>query len=271
MRDWSNYSNVDMDFFREWSQELAYIIGLFLSDGSISDYYKWKMYYVSICSSDEDIINKILKITKCSRKPYNDKRSIKTVKNIKFSGKRIWSFFKDLGFDNNKSFSAKVPKQIPKYLYFHFIRGIFDGDGSVSIRKENGRFYPHVNVVGTRNTVCFIGKIIPCYNTIDEVNGLWRIHYNGENVIEFLNLIYSKSNFHMNRKHKIYLEIIKKGYTNPFNMWSDEELVFLKTNYQNLKQKEIANILNRSCKAINIKAFRLGLKKRRPLCLKTSQ
>lgn len=48
MRDWSKYSNVDMKFFNHWTPELIYVIGLFIADGSLSNYDKYKMYYVSI-------------------------------------------------------------------------------------------------------------------------------------------------------------------------------------------------------------------------------
>jgi DNA-binding XRE family transcriptional regulator len=45
--------------------------------------------------------------------------------------------------------------------------------------------------------------------------------------------------------------------------WQREELEFLQKNYSRLTQEEIAQQLERSLKAVNVKASRLGLKKRR--------
>lgn len=48
MWNW-NYTNVNNDFFKNWSPELAYVIGLFLADGTISDYEKYGKKYVQLC------------------------------------------------------------------------------------------------------------------------------------------------------------------------------------------------------------------------------
>lgn len=46
------------------------------------------------------------------------------------------------------------------------------------------------------------------------------------------------------------------------NQWTEQELEYLRLNYQTMTQKEIADKLNRTTTAVNLKASRLGLKKR---------
>lgn len=46
------------------------------------------------------------------------------------------------GLTNNKSYNAFIPEQqIPNDLIRHYIRGYFDGDGSVYYNKTHNRLY----------------------------------------------------------------------------------------------------------------------------------
>ena len=46
-----------------------------------------------------------------------------------------------------------------------------------------------------------------------------------------------------------------------YNKWKEEDIKFLKENYKNFTNKELAQILNRTKTAISIKLSKLGLKK----------
>lgn len=201
--------NVDMDFFNKWSPELAYIVGFFLADGCISDYEKHSCCLVTFSCSDRDVINKIVDVAVFQGNIYEIKIvGYKIIYKIVFSGRLIWDFFKYLGFDNNKSYTAKIPKQVPQHLIPHLVRGIFDGDGNIYLRPTT--LYPYIKIVGTKDVVMKIGSIFNFYGSIRPIsNCTFVISYNGKSAIDFMESIYCDSKIHMNRKYGLYLESLK--------------------------------------------------------------
>lgn len=201
-------TNVDMNFFNNWSAELAYVIGYFLADGYLFDYDKWKYYGVYFSSKDFDILYKMSVVcgyrNKIS-KAINKKRNT-WIYEMKFSGKYIWNFFDDLGFNNNKSHTAKIPKQIPKKFMSHCVRGIFDGDGGIFLKSN---FYPFVAIVGTKDVINSIEKYCNGGNVKNKDCSPCYIWYYGKRAIDFLNWIYEDSTIHMDRKYNKYLNVFK--------------------------------------------------------------
>ena len=61
----------------------------------------------------------------------------KDICEIGISSKKMKSDLINLGVHSNKTFTLQFPKLKDKTLYRHFIRGYFDGDGCVRIKKEN--------------------------------------------------------------------------------------------------------------------------------------
>ena len=121
---------VNPDFFKKWSPESAYVFGLFCSDGHVSvakDYCS-----IHLHSNDTYILEKINRIIK-SNYPisrYKDSSMLRIYNKI---------FCKDLvilGCTPRKSLNLKFP-EIPENYLSHFIRGFFDGDGSIYFNKPN--------------------------------------------------------------------------------------------------------------------------------------
>lgn len=257
MWNW-DYTNIDCSFFEKWSPETSYILGFFIADGNISDYYTTGRYGIRLQCNDRDVIEKIAYESGYINKTMEiDNRSYR----IMFSGKFIWNFFTDLGFDNNKTHNAKIPKEVPIKFYRHLIRGIFDGDGSVSIKNNQKGIYPYLNVVGSKNVIDFIASVCPFYNTSEESAGCWRIDYNGEKAVKFLDFIYKDATIYMNRKYKIYKKIKQHGYTNKYRRWSQKEINFLVEKYPATYAKDLKKVMDRSWSSIVTKAERLGIKR----------
>ena len=52
------------------------------------------------------------------------------------------------------------PEIVPVYLLSHFIRGVFDGDGTLGIyQRKNGRMSYNVSIVGTYHLLRGIQKL----------------------------------------------------------------------------------------------------------------
>lgn len=260
MWNW-NYINVNNDFFDKWTPELAYVIGFFIADGSISNYNVCGRYSVKFQCNDLDVIEKISKVSGYK----NDIMCIKYIGykigyRISMAGKYVWQFFTDLGFDNNKTYNAMVPKSLPSELNNHLIRGIFDGDGSVCLRNRVSK-YPQINVVGTKDVVDFVASSLNFYNNVHKHRSIWRVNFNGDNAVLFMKKIYKDSSIHMDRKFDIYTRCVFSEYNNSAVRWSIEDIELLKKFYPTMYSKDLSHIFNRSQSAIVSKARRLNIRR----------
>lgn len=201
------------------SQEKAYWLGFLYADGYISSSPlrdEVKSHYVlevSLKGSDADHLRKFNKFLK--HKKDLVKFSYVTLDGVKHkrcrlqvTNKHLWTVLNNYGCTPNKSLTLKFPdKTIFKSedLIRHFIRGYFDGDGSISYKFS-------ITFSGNED---FLTELIPILNTIkiEELkvskdsrsnNCLLYIKskYNGI----FLDYIYNDSIVYLDRKYELYLK-----------------------------------------------------------------
>ncbi len=132
------------ELFQSWDQESAYIFGFWVADGSI--YFKHQpgrktRKIFKINNTDEQIMKDIalkLGVTySTSRRPKYP--TWKDLHEIRISSESIF----DRCFEYTKStrkgsIDLQMP-DIPKNLFRHFIRGFFDGDGSIHVKTYKNR------------------------------------------------------------------------------------------------------------------------------------
>jgi len=111
-----------------WAPELAYVVGIFVSDGNLGK----DGMYLDVTSRDKEIVQNVLQVLKMTH--------IKI--GTKFSGNGNWAYrvqFKRVLFhqwlrsigvtpDKSKTIGAL---DIPGALFFDFLRGVWDGDGTI--------------------------------------------------------------------------------------------------------------------------------------------
>lgn len=203
------------NFFDTWSIELSWLVGIVLSDGCVFNDDSRRFVNIRMC--DKDILEKIKSFTGYTNdiielKPH--KYHYKIPYQITFSGNKVWRFFRDLGMDNNKSCNAIFPTTIPNNLIAHVVRGLFDGDGSISLSKNTG--YPEARICGTKNVVDYVTNYFDISNTLHKNSDInYTIQYTGDRAIQFLNLLYSNSTdaIRMNRKYNKYLKALNWGWS----------------------------------------------------------
>lgn len=136
-----NSKNIDLKFFeRIDTKEKAYVLGLIYSDGSIDK----NGYGFSFTSKDYDQISLFKNLLKSDHKICEinsfDERTNKNYKrySIHICSKKVTNDLIKIGLMNNKSFDCNFP-EFDKSLIWHFIRGLFDGDGCISKGKKEGQ------------------------------------------------------------------------------------------------------------------------------------
>ena len=104
---------------------MAYVLGFWFADGYMRHE---KSYRIVFSSNDADILLKIRECLNCDYPLYREK-SGKDCQLIIFS-KRMYFKLLDLGGKRCKSKTMNFP-QVPQKYLADFVRGFFDGDGSV--------------------------------------------------------------------------------------------------------------------------------------------
>lgn len=144
----TTYSKIyfDENFFTKWSDKMVYVLGLIYTDGTIfkPERKTQKAFGIlSFAQKEKELVEKILNLMSCNAK-------IKYIKQRKYTNttagelylfsitnNMLYEQLTKLGLTPNKSLSMTFP-EIPDEYIRHFIRGCWDGDGSVYIEKRNG-------------------------------------------------------------------------------------------------------------------------------------
>lgn len=191
--------NLDDNFFKEVkNEEQAYLLGWIASDGTI----KKNTITIAIDKKDKAEL-KILKDIICPDLPITNK----TDKIISFSinsetiSSDVCALLNIL--PQKKSDVICFPNLDTEELKWAFLRGFFDGDGSIHNIDENHRS-PHCNI--TTNSITMRKSIvdfceIPCCENKNQ------LYWSGNNALDFLDKIYKNSKYRLQRKYDLYLDI----------------------------------------------------------------
>jgi len=120
---------VNDDFFKVWTSDMAYILGFWWADGFITS----KQFSITQHKNDKYILEDFLKKMD-SNYPVN----FHYRNNFRFflKSEEIVRDIKNLGGTEQKSLRNSFPINIPNKYICDFVRGYFDGDGSVCIDNK---------------------------------------------------------------------------------------------------------------------------------------
>lgn len=201
---------VDSEFFNRWSPEMAYVLGWFYSDGNVSN--DGTYCQIHLHKKDYKILDKINNLLNSS----NPIRISKDSAQLLIYNKVLCRDLIRLGCIPKKSLRLKFPKIANKYIS-HFIRGYFDGDGSISIANYNTI---RVGITGTKYFLKPLQKRLNetigiKIRKLQRMGAIWRCNYYGNNARKLCNWMYKGSkNLSLDRKRKIFELHIKKGKNN---------------------------------------------------------
>ncbi len=132
-----NKHALNQDFFKNWSNPMAYVLGFIAADGNICK--TGNSHMIQIVCDDIDVIQKIKAALSLGSPIHERKRqNTKISYQIRFSDKKTYNYLLKLGITPRKSLTLQPPKDIPNKYLHHYIRGFFDGDGSVWESNRGG-------------------------------------------------------------------------------------------------------------------------------------
>lgn len=190
------------------TEEKAYFLGLIITDGCIHN-TKGRQSLIAVTLQDRDkyILEKFKDEINSNKKITSDGRGCSS---INILSNNLVKSLRRYGVTENKSLHTILPTNIPRHLYPHLIRGILDGDGSISFYARPNRKC-HVKAIrfcqGNEKFLkdmvdllyqeCEIEKI----NTYKEKDSLWSIAYRkNDSMIKIINYIYNEAHIYLKRK-----------------------------------------------------------------------
>lgn len=218
-----NEHRINKDYFKTWSSNMAYILGFIYADGSITKSKKINRAYLAISLQIKDI-----EILEFIKKEIAPKNSIYTYyrdqydKNygsatIMICSKEICNDLEALGCIQNKTYEGLKFPDVPKEYIADFIRGFFDGDGSIYISKNSKYNKAHFKIVSSsKDFLIKIMENIGCGKILLEHKGpkskidLWSINTGSKiDVCKIFNFLYN-NNFCLLRKFEKFKEAINR-------------------------------------------------------------
>lgn len=168
---------VNSEFFKNMSSELAYILGLWITDGCA-----YERGSFSIGLKDKDVIEWVANTIGYKNKTWvlEDERSANERYFIQFTNQEVKKVFDRYGIVPNKSLIIKMP-DIPYEYIHHFIRGVFEGDGHIGDDR--------VSIVSASKEFIFALKSV----IEKEIGGDRKIHFDNRGNGLYLYNIYGKS------------------------------------------------------------------------------
>lgn len=123
----------DSSILETWNPASAWWMGLLYGDGCVSA--RQKTYAVSIAGT-ELTVRRWLNVIRSDVPVRQHSMSLRTFEGV-ISSKKLYEFLRDsYGITSPKSASLHWPSSLPDNLTSHFIRGLWDSDGSLAERGK---------------------------------------------------------------------------------------------------------------------------------------
>jgi len=252
-------------------KNISYLIGLFQTDGSLYETTRNRgKFQIELNFKDSDIIYKISDLIKYNYKITTRERItnfgaiksiILTVHNIEF--RHLLNYW---GIPaGKKSETIAPPLHLQDLSIIDYVRGLYDGDGSIGLTKKN---IPFISLTTKSEDIKnFIIKFISdttetCTKTItkNKRDGIYNITILNENARLLSNLLYYEKCLCINRKFEKVEQI--KEWTRPIGtkkvenkkFWNKEQDDFILSNSIDNSMKE----LDRTKQSIEMRLWRLS-------------
>lgn len=215
------YTSKDVDFFKKETHDMAWLLGFLASDGTIGKRDNSVRIRLSIV--DIEILHKIKNLL-------NLDENVKTY--ITANGFECCSLswvcaqhkrdLAEYGIVPNKTFTLVPPEKLSDDYVIDYIRGYFDGDGSVNFIHSNG----NKEYTALRWQICsatpqilefFVDFLydrygIPKVNiqTQKRVHNLYSIQYSTNSTKKIYNILYENDSIFLQRKKDCYENALRQ-------------------------------------------------------------
>lgn len=204
--------DVDIHYFDDINTEhKAYWLGYIFADGHISK----TMHLMFGCQmTDIDILEKVKEDLNCTY-PIRLNKDNNPILNI--CSKHICQTLLNMGFTHTKSYKVdfkKIVSYIPNYLLCHFVRGMFDGDGSIRYYNygyAKGYQY-HLGYTGLKEVCEFVAEFLKLKTKLarERNTDTYTLKTANAQMIKYIySILYKDATIYCQRKYNTFQEILR--------------------------------------------------------------
>lgn len=221
------------DYFKKWSSNMAYLVGFIVADGCIK---RDRELCISLQRQDRYLLELFASELSVQKNVQLVKDEINHIKGInkeyyssqlKIVNKIMIQDLKSLGIMENKSLVISEVKDLPQEYIPDFIRGVFDGDGNISLsyvqtKTKGEQIYLRWRLIsGSKKLLEFIQeqlktlkvpyKKIYCTNKKDGKT-IYTLEYSGKNAEQIFELMYQNNPQLYLKRKKEKFDVYKEHY-----------------------------------------------------------
>jgi len=205
---------INHDYFKTESSNMAYILGLLASDGTVRK--NINEVKLTLNENDSEILEKIKIELQFEGKirHYEDSKGFKNA-TIAFTSAEIKKDLAKYGVIPQKTFTFVFPTILKKQYWIDFIRGYFDGDGSVGAAGQGLRWQicsATENVLKTIIDFFYEEYDIPKIKIQSQKrnkNTLYTIQYSTNATKRIFDILYTPNSLYLKRKYDKFISIVK--------------------------------------------------------------
>jgi hypothetical protein len=197
-------------FFDSWTEDSGYVLGYIYADGNTQNNPGRSRWALTITASEKDVdhldrVRQLLQVTK----PLLYSAKTRSCRMI-ISNRALVEKLIGIGVNPRKSLVVEFPR-IPNVYLRHFIRGVVDGDGSVSYFNRKRSPYFEIRIFsGSRRFLVGASQAIETVTTISanvqhSHGNTYVIRYSSSRGERLGAWLYDDAHIFLERKHQAYV------------------------------------------------------------------
>jgi len=202
------------NFFKKWSRDMAYVLGFLAADGALY-INKRGSHYFELQIKDLLVLRKIRKSLGSNHKITLRKKHKRQSQlyRLQIGSKIMFSDLIALGLMPKKAKTMNFPS-VPKKFLVDFVRGYFDGDGSVwsgLMHKNRVSASKALRVTFTSGNINFLNNLAVALHAGLKINGVHSYYGNAHRLIYatkpslvLFKFMYNKPTLYLKRKREIF-------------------------------------------------------------------
>ncbi len=213
---------VNYDFFKKWTPDMAYVLGFFAADGYLTLNRRGGQFWC-IQITDKDLLQSIRAVLQSKHKISERLGRGKPLYRLQIGSVEMCSDLRRLGFKERKADSMSIPNVPQKYLP-HFTRGYFDGDGNIWTGLIHKKRRTSTRVLFTAFTSCSIAFLDQLKVKLAEVctggcvykskRNYARLQYSSQDSLKLYGFMYNhgvnlSNMLFLDRKRKVFERYVK--------------------------------------------------------------
>ena len=212
--------SLNEEYFNYESHNMAYILGFIAADGTIRE--KTNEIKITLSSIDKELLEKIKEEINSGRplREYCDNNGYSKIE-LDFTSPIIKEKLKEYGIVPNKTTLLKPPYQLDEKFIPDYIRGYFDGDGSITKTGYKGNSLEFKIVSASKNILIFFEDYFNKKYNQDKSHiyarkkeesklQLYDLKYSTNFSKELYNILYTPNSLYLKRKKEKYEQLLMK-------------------------------------------------------------